>query len=74
MKFILNSLYGRFGMKKAIEKCKILNLDEYTNIEQIHDILSVNKLSNDFYLINYHSIIFDNIYIQKKISDKFYYK
>lgn len=50
-KLILNSLYGRFGMKIEVEKTKFLKGKEINELKKTHKIINSNYLGNDFYIL-----------------------
>ena len=52
-KLIMNSLYGRFGMKPIISKQEFVNFDEYKNIAEKYPIVEALPLDNFGFFICY---------------------
>ena len=52
LKLLMNSLYGRFGMKPGVPVTKIVSHDAYVNINVIFNVLSVTRINNQ-YLVSY---------------------
>lgn len=51
-KLLLNSLYGRFGMKLFIESTKFVHYKKIRELRKTHEILNVNYLGNDLYIVS----------------------
>lgn len=72
-KMIVNSLYGRLGMKKKNEQTSIINSNEYLDYLEKYNIVSASFLSN-YALITYekenNSNLFSNIAIASAITSK----
>ncbi len=65
MKLILNSLYGRFGMMKTVQECKIVTSQQYKKIEIYHNIVKVHKLADDKYMVSYNNNLAHDIKYRK---------
>lgn len=64
-KLILNSLYGRFGMKIFIESTKFIDMSQVKKLKEKYIIRNVNYLGNDLYTVSV---------IKKSNNDKDLYK
>ena len=51
-KLLLNSLYGRFGMKPFVESTKFLKEDELEVYKKNYEIRNINYIGNNFYSIS----------------------
>jgi hypothetical protein len=61
-KLIMNSLFGRFGMKPIKNIVKIVNKDESNNIHLYHNVIDNISLSEDIEYIKYSHQINDLFY------------
>jgi hypothetical protein len=52
LKLIMNSLYGRFGMKPGVPVTDIVSFNEYIRINAVFDILSTTRI-NEKYRVSY---------------------
>jgi hypothetical protein len=50
-KLLLNSLYGRFGMKLNVEQTKCLSYEDVVSLKKSHSILNIRKISGTEYYI-----------------------
>ena len=51
MKLILNSLYGRFGMKVLVESTKYINVEELNDYKKKYLIKNIEHLGNNMYIV-----------------------
>jgi hypothetical protein len=52
-KLFLNTLYGRFGMNPCLTKHKIVNKQEFYNLENKYEIIDILDLKNGLELVKY---------------------
>lgn len=50
-KLLLNSLYGRFGMKSFVEKTKFVKEEEIEEMKKNYNITNISYIGNDYYSI-----------------------
>lgn len=70
IKLIMNSLYGRFGMKKSTDRTCIVNKEDYSKIAQTTEELKYSHEINDMYIVTYSTKI--NKHIDKNFRDKYF--
>ena len=51
-KLLLNSLYGRFGMKTFVESTKFIKSDKLNEIKEKFNITNIDHVGNDFYILS----------------------
>jgi hypothetical protein len=51
-KLILNSLYGRFGMKIFTESTKFISSKDIYKLKKLYEITNIHYLGNDVYTVN----------------------
>lgn len=51
LKLLMNSLYGRFGMKPLLPFTKIVDKEEYNEIQAIYDILDQTVLNQKIIIV-----------------------
>jgi hypothetical protein len=51
-KLLLNSLYGRFGMKIDVEKTKFISFKEVMNMKKKYNLLNINQIHDDMYIVS----------------------
>lgn len=67
IKLLLNSLYGRFGMKILKTNKKIINIDQFDYYNTTYDIIFSNSLEQDTVFIEY---LFKSSINKQKLSQK----
>lgn len=51
-KLLMNSLYGRFGMKILLESTKFISEDELKRIKSENDVTNIHHLGNNLYTVS----------------------
>ena len=60
IKLIMNSLYGRFGMKTYAQRTEVMNAYEKAIVETLHNVIRSVKLKKNLFLVTYHQTINKN--------------
>ena len=69
-KLLLNSLYGRFGIKGCHEKTSVVNAKEFLEIEKFHDISKYTKITPELYMCTYSNAIAKESVPDKNLTTK----
>ena len=68
LKLLMNSLYGRFGMKPVLPVTKIVDKKEYNEIQAIYDILDQTVLNEKIIIVFIKKPVLEKLDLLKKFN------
>lgn len=77
LKLLMNSLYGRFGMKGSLPVTQIVNEQEYNKIQAIYEVLDQTVLNNKIIVVFIEKPVIEKLNLLRNsnlISEKEYFK